>query len=395
MEWYVYPFAFVLKPGARSITIDWEHTEWRFVPVHEVKEQDTVPRLDVSLNRAVVPWFFARVLSDLHTDQKSGASELATKAVQSLLEALDPRACESLPVSVVWRTVRLFAWHLAKNGRPSMGAAITSAVLVALAMLEPKLDRDDTSYFVEQGRRDLETAIRTRQTRMDTIAQCFLKTVLEHSRQLCILTISSSSTIKKCILALARSPSLQRLTLHIPECRPLCEGASFAMSIFAELKDDPRALSKLHIVVATDASICLLARGADYVLLGADRLSCDGDVSNKTGSLPAVLAARDGHKDTKVLVVSELDKVAGRGISHESLIENGNPDEVTKIWTFEGIQRHQLPASRIEVKNVYFEWVPAKYVDGYITDGGAISRDEIQRRCEYIQDLEVKYFSDL
>ncbi|KAI9885553.1 MAG: hypothetical protein M1823_002652 [Watsoniomyces obsoletus] len=392
-EWSIYPFAFVLKSGAKSITIDWEHTEWRFVSATTLAEADTVPNLDISLNRTLVPPFVASVLRDLNTDQESGASVLATKAVEVPLKALDHLARGGQSPVEIWKNIRMYAWHLAKNGRPSMGAAITSALLVALAMLEAKLDRNDVAYFVEQGRRALQTAIRTRQRRMDLIVQHFLKTVLDRPRELCLLTISSSSTIKKCILGLLRSPLLQHLTLHVPECRPLCEGASFASSIVSKLKGDEGA--KLHIVLATDASMALLAQRADYVLLGADRIACDGDVSNKTGSLPAVLAASNSPKDTKVLVISELDKVAGPGISHETLVENGNPDEVTKTWTLDENLRALLSSTQVEVKNVYFEWVPAEYVDAYITDGGAISRDEIERRSEYIQKLELKYFGDL
>jgi translation initiation factor 2B subunit (eIF-2B alpha/beta/delta family) len=66
----------------------------------------------------------------------------------------------------------------------------------------------------------------------------------------------------------------------------------------------------LQLTVYTDASAALASKEVDFVLLGADRISDSGSVSNKTGSLPAVLSARHVCPVAKVLVLSELEKVA-------------------------------------------------------------------------------------
>jgi hypothetical protein len=48
----------------------------------------------------------------------------------------------------------------------------------------------------------------------------------------------------------------------------------------------------------------------------------------------------------------------------------------------------------VSVKNVYFEWVPAKYIDGYLCEHGLLSVESIQQYCNRSQEAEKRMFSD-
>ncbi len=80
----------------------------------------------------------ARGLDVLRTDYAAGARQLAGRALAVLRDVVavlePPPSSSSEPplLDAWWACVRLVAWHLAKNGRESMGAAITSVLLDAL-----------------------------------------------------------------------------------------------------------------------------------------------------------------------------------------------------------------------------------------------------------------------
>jgi translation initiation factor 2B subunit (eIF-2B alpha/beta/delta family) len=50
---------------------------------------------------------------------------------------------------------------------------------------------------------------------------------------------------------------------------------------------------------------------------------------------------------------------------------------------------------RVEVKNAYFEWVPATYIDQYITEEGVLTLQDIQQISEKKMVLEERIFGDL
>jgi hypothetical protein len=48
----------------------------------------------------------------------------------------------------------------------------------------------------------------------------------------------------------------------------------------------------------------------------------------------------------------------------------------------------------VSVKNVYFEWVPAKYIVGYLCEDGMLSVESIRQHCDRSQEAEKRMFSD-
>jgi len=426
--WTVWPFAFRLKRelveeggvdgSGVSLKIDWEHLNYEWRTVDEILSgkilDDCVPRLESTLGQVWVDQdsVLYRGLEQLRLDHVRGARELATMAVRSLIEIIqdEQQKDQDLPPERVedwWKAFRRQAFHLAVNGRPSMGAAISAAVLTALARVRPEVAAGGSGVR-DRVKEGLQRYVEERGEVITRVGHRFSEALGDwfgtSNRVIRILTLSSSSTIRSAILhALDNDPTC-RVELRILESRPLYEGVSFAKFLTAEAQrrqagqsTGPSLHDRLHIVLASDASVGILSKDVDLVLIGADRISEAGDVSNKTGSLPAVLTSKavtDGA--ARVVCISELDKIAPPGSTEEHGEEDNDRDEVMNGWQLGPDM--QNPGSEnlwnevVTVRNVYFEWVPAKYVDAYVCETGLLNRDEIGKQSTRVKDLAEEMF---
>ena len=347
-----------------------------------------------------------RGVEDLKTDVTNGASILAIKAVKCLHNALSDTESD---LNVLKTELRRAGYALA-TARPSMGAPITSAITSALeaiweawAQNVPEQDRTELpspSPAVAQAKAVLDSQLHRRRETSQTIASNFanwLRSLPSNpDRPLNLLTLSSSSTLRACLLAAApasslpTAPSTTSIALHVLESRPANEGAAFAAALLASpALRSPSAGGRLSISLAPDSHVALLARAADAVLLGADRISAAGDVSNKTGSLAAAVCANAFGRP--VVVVTETDKIAPPGGMQAHGVEEGPREEVVAAWRRD--VRDGLDA--VEVRNVVFEWVPASFVDVYVMETGVVGREEIGRLSERKAELERRFFEGL
>lgn len=297
-EWTINPFAFRLKDkleggkGEEGIHIDWEHEgyEW-FSPldVSESEEFGGVPKLVNSLRR-VWPEYdlgskagkvLTSGLQQLRDDHESGARQLAAAAVSTLRNLIAEMDSDAID-DTWWANVRMAAWHICKT-RESMGAAITSAVAKALDRVEeiytqdlspPEKVRKMVEAIDDQLNQRKSTTDRIRDAFVDYIRQNVIQAT-ESKKRISVLTLSSSSTISACLLQAAANLGVS-LDLRILESRPLCEGVTLA----SELVEAGNGSADLSVTLYTDASVALAVDGVDIVVLGADRISSAGDVSN-------------------------------------------------------------------------------------------------------------------
>jgi translation initiation factor 2B subunit (eIF-2B alpha/beta/delta family)/8-oxo-dGTP pyrophosphatase MutT (NUDIX family) len=455
--WTIYPFAFRLKTveeggkGEEGIQIDWEHEGWGWYDPLQVEDTDSfggVPRLAESLRRV---WFekdlgeaAGRVLSEgldrLKNDHQSGARQLAGVALQILREVILRLDSEG-PTEKWWAKVRFAAWHIWKNGRESMGAAIMNALLSALSGIEDILKQHTafpvSGYSVECRDtilQDLERRISLRNTESAKLVSEALAKYLEANyasklashEPISILTMSESSTIAHSIRYLVL-PSGFSLDLRVLESRPLYEGVSLAGSFLEDIKtaydsialekgaDDTTTCPKVKISLYSDASAALAAQGVDVVIIGADRIASTGAVSNKTGSLPTILSARHaassaGHS-VKIIVLGESEKVAPPGSPEEHVVEENDPEQIIRAWRAdnsavvrhcgsllaESLKRASSSDGGIEVAvhNVFFEWCPAELIDVYLTEFGQWTVHDISKHSEHLGAEEQRLFGDL
>ncbi|KAI1309231.1 hypothetical protein F5Y03DRAFT_75339 [Xylaria venustula] len=420
--WNINPFAFRLKDvaeggkGEEGITLDWEHDgiEW-FDPmqVNGSDEFGGVPRLVDSLRRvwpeydlgADAAQILTGGLQTLRDDHERGARELAGVAVSTLRDVIRQMLLSHMIDEDSWSKVRMAAWHICQS-RPSMGAAITSAIIKALyATKHIYTSKMPAAIKTTRITQLLDEQLAQRDSATNRIAALFVDYVRQNvlrneqsNETISILTLSSSSTITRCLFRTAATLGAG-LDLHILESRPLFEGVTSAFNILNETPQRP----DIKITLYSDASAALAARDIDLVLLGADRISSAGDVSNKIGSLPAVLSARHVAPNAKVLVVSDTEKIAGPGSTGEHVSEHNSPWELTRAWkgvvsgaqVIEGVLAQR--GSRFSVKNAYFEWVPAGLIDAYITEDedGVLTTEQIQQKSEWIGNEIEQFFGGL
>lgn len=371
-----------------------------------------MPRLKESLRRV---WFeldlgrdagdvLAAGLKALQDDHESGARELAAKALDIYLDVI-PRM-EINDQTAWWNNARFAAWHLWKNGRESMGAPILSVVLSSLDIIEKHLPRKETSSssslsneVVEQVCAAIKQFAKARQqsgSRIGTSFAPFLEQ-FPKDKPLKIVTLSSSSTITSSITHVlsSASASARPLDIHILESRPLFEGVKVAQRISSIVQNSSNN-ANVSITLHTDASAALASQNAHILLLGADLIDHSGNVSNKTGSLPAVLAAKHVSPGVKIVVVSEKEKILPfEPPGHD---EENDAGELVRSWgdvlgsASEGLEG-KLPG--VAVKNVYFEWVPAAMVDLYLTEDGIEGTQDVERWAGEVRQKADGFFDHL
>jgi translation initiation factor 2B subunit (eIF-2B alpha/beta/delta family) len=345
----------------------------------------TTPKAMLQLEDAV------RTLQD---DHDNGASVLATHALKLLInltaETENPYIAQHL-----WENICSYGREL-KNARPSMDAAIGGALLSALSNVKARWDAEFGPEWASGGCRGskmknvavsaIEESIETRKKAILSLAEHFVawmkaKDQKLGGRPIRILTLSYSSSMKACLSALL--PALPELVidLRILESRPRFEGALLGLALRQDLKQGSE--HRLLIQVESDCSVAMLAKDIDIVLLGADRISRSGCVSNKMGSFAAVLCARALAPNAEVVILSESDKIVIDTDLKTHAEEKNDKFEIRRAWgeRWERTEKElKLGATQgLVTKNVYFETVEGKHIDRFICETGVLSKEDVKR----------------
>lgn len=350
-------------------------------------------------------------LKVLKDDHESGAQALAVKALEVLLGFVRGPEMEGLSDSEeFWKELRWRAWHLAKNGRPSMGNAIEAEVFKALDSAQKQVERSGElkalglaplRMIVEKA---IEARIGARNHSLESIANHFVKMVesnrpWERTSSSChIVTLSSSGTITQCFRSLIEYMVEEGLALKLSvlESRPKFEGVSFVNTLSEPYRKDPSLLCNVEIEIVSDASIATALAGADYLILGGDKVLPNGNVSNKIGSLAAAMLVKTMNNDCKTVAVFDSGKVGWAEDVPET--EYNDPGELTEAWpsnVAEQLKDDQAKGFNIQVKNAYFEWVPSGYISRYVTERGQLDENGIGDLAVESRELEKRLFSDL
>ena len=117
----------------------------------------------------------------------------------------------------------------------------------------------------------------------------------------------------------------------------------------------------------------------DCVIVGADRITANGDVANKIGTYMVAIASHENKVPFYVaapLSTVDLSLASGDQIPIESRAD----DEVTH---FRG---HQVAPDGINVANPAFDVTPNRYVSAIITDAGVA-------RAPYLETLKSLFIN--
>ncbi|MCX5513485.1 S-methyl-5-thioribose-1-phosphate isomerase [Kaistia algarum] len=129
-----------------------------------------------------------------------------------------------------------------------------------------------------------------------------------------------------------------------------------------------------HTLIADNAGGHLMQHGeVDICLVGADRVTADGDACNKIGTYLKALAARDNNVPFYVVMPSStIDWRVHDGVK-EIEIEERASDEVTHITGVAGdgtLVKVRLTPKGTRAANPAFDVTPARLLTGLITERG-------------------------
>jgi methylthioribose-1-phosphate isomerase len=147
------------------------------------------------------------------------------------------------------------------------------------------------------------------------------------------------------------------------ETRPWNQGARLTVW---ELQEDGIDAT----LIADSAAAHLMASGAvQWVIVGADRITANGDVANKIGTLSLAIAAR--HFGVRMMVVapaSSVDLATPSGAQIE--IEQRDPDELLSA------AGRRTVAEGVKAWNPVFDVTPAALVSCLVTERGVVEQPD-------------------
>jgi len=149
----------------------------------------------------------------------------------------------------------------------------------------------------------------------------------------------------------------KRITVWVDETRPLLQGARLTAWELVKARIPVN-------LIADNMAGSLMGRGqVDVVVVGADRITRNGDVANKIGTYSVALLARaHGIPFYVAAPISTLDLSLADG--SKIPIEERAPDEVTHH------AGRRLAPEGVRVVNPAFDVTPASCVDAIITERG-------------------------
>ena len=156
----------------------------------------------------------------------------------------------------------------------------------------------------------------------------------------------------------------QEKDIHVwvDETRPLLQGARLTTW---ELQ---KAGIPFHLITDSTAGSLMNNGKVDMVVVGADRVTANGDTANKIGTYSlAVLAKENDIPFYVALPLSTFDLQSETG--EEIEIEEREPEEVTHI------SKSPLTPKKTDAYNPAFDITPHKYITGFITEQGIVKPD--------------------
>lgn len=150
--------------------------------------------------------------------------------------------------------------------------------------------------------------------------------------------------------------------VYVDETRPLLQGSRLTSW---ELKNDGID----HVVEVDGAAASTILRGlVDFAVIGADRITADGDTANKVGSVALALAcARKGIPFVVAAPYSTVDEATATGDLIE--IEERGDEEVFEFGAV------RTAAEGVRAFNPAFDVTPHDLISAIVTERGVVEPD--------------------
>jgi len=207
---------------------------------------------------------------------------------------------------------------------------------------------------------ELESSLKLSQIGSDLIDDGM--TILTHCNTGPLATTGYGSALGIIICAFQKGRKIQVL---VDETRPLLQGARLTTW---ELK---KVGIPFTLITDSMAGYFMSQDMVDLIIVGADRITANGDTANKIGTYSLAVLAQNHRIPFYVAAPSStIDRSLKSG--REIVIEKRKLAEVTHLG---GIQ---IAPDNIDVANPAFDITPAKYITAIITENGIIKRSYIK-----------------
>jgi methylthioribose-1-phosphate isomerase len=161
--------------------------------------------------------------------------------------------------------------------------------------------------------------------------------------------------------------------VYVDETRPRCQGSK--LTAWELLQENIP-----HTVIADNVSGALMWKGGiDIVIVGADRIACNGDVANKIGTYSSAVVAKENGIPFYVaapITTIDPDCESGKSIpieerdQNETIFVHGTDDNGN-------FSKVRIAPEGSTALNIGFDVTPAKYITGIITEKGIFPASNI------------------
>ena len=292
-----------------------------------------------------LPPVLAETVSGIRDDREHGASWLARRAAQALMEATEAQTGDGPDLRL--KALRAGARALAEV-RPSMAALANTAARIWFDAAE-RAPGDDPVARLQAIHDSAQHILES----WDEAARAITQQTLPLLGPV-VCTHSRSGTVEAVLRDHASDPRASApRRLLIGEGRPGGEGVALARVL---------AQAGWRVTLFPDAAYSLFIAEAAVVVVGADSVRADGSVVNKVGTYPLALTARE--VGVPVFALCETLKIAA-------------PDLPLRFEEMDPRDLLPEPVERIAVHNVYFDRTPPHLVRGIVTERGILKPDDI------------------
>ncbi len=275
---------------------------------------------------------------ELAHDSTSGATEL----IQRMLGIVESLVLAGQPGTIEDGLAYLQNYQLSM---PSLHAVVNTLQRDLLPLARDPKKTTDALEFIASLQQILDDSEKA-------IARNFLNVLKEPVK---VLTFSRSSTV---VGALRNAHEAGKIShLYVLESRPLLEGVKTVRDC---------ALWGIPCTLAVDAAVGELVQQVDCAIIGADGISSDSFLLNKTGTLPLAVCCREF--DVPLYVLTDSLKFSPHQRDEIPLEEHPESEVIEKSRK-----------DAFKVINVYFDWTPISLVSRFITENGIAAPDAIDK----------------
>jgi translation initiation factor eIF-2B subunit delta len=312
-------------------------------------------------------------VDEILNDRISGASAISRKAAECLdvfagwvienVKDIPPNRYLKELISVGQELIR---------AQPTMAAVINvvndiiSSTKNEYDQLEAILGHDykkQLKYLCTYTQSGARKCILESRLALETIAKSYEEVIKDNN---VIMTISASSAVEASMIE-AFNNGLEFI-VYTPESRPMYEGRLMAQRL---------AEKGIKTVLTADHAMFHFLKECSSIIVGADRVMPNG-IMNKIGTYGLAIAAKD-LKIPFYCICQRMKFIPSISPQEDLIIDQ--PE--AQLYS---ISRDEKKPEELNVKNIYFDFTPIKYVTRFLTEEGLVTTKQVK---DYIKTLKV------